>query len=450
MIRTLAAVFLCFVCLFARPDAQAVAPLPAGWPSRIELGMADSPGGAAAMKATAPFGFRYQYLAGGVNTSGGWSTWNTDGDFPTFYIQDSVENGIIPVFSYYMLLQSTPGGGSESDANFTNLNNTATMTSYYKDVKLFFQKAGAFPTQKVVLHVEPDFWGYMEQRSTGDDAKSVPARVSETGLPELAGLPSNVSGFARAIVRLRDTYAPNVILGYHISVWGTNIDIALSNPSDAQVDALALRAAAFYKSLSASFDIAFAEFSDRDSGFYQYVYGDNGRSWWDSEDFRRNVRFLSGFSNSAGKRIVMWQIPLGNTRMRAQNNTNGHYQDNRPEWLLDEPARTHLAAYRDAGVVAFLFGGGAGGTTCSCNARNDGVTNPAPINGNTIASEAAAAGSTPVQVTRGSTPTLVTPYAADDDGGFFRWKAWQYYHDGAVILSGPSIPGPPTNLRILQ
>ena len=32
----------------------------------------------------------------------------------------------------------------------------------------------------------------------------------------------------------------------------------------------------------------------------------------------------------------MWQIPLGNTKMRAQNNTWGHYQDNRPEWLLDD------------------------------------------------------------------------------------------------------------------
>ena len=65
-----------------------------------------------------------------------------------------------------MLLQSSPGGGGESDADFANLNNTATMTAYYNDVKLFFQKAGAFPSQKVVLHVEPDFWGYMEQRST--------------------------------------------------------------------------------------------------------------------------------------------------------------------------------------------------------------------------------------------------------------------------------------------
>jgi hypothetical protein len=411
--------------------------------------MADSPGGAAALKQTAAFGFRYQYLAGGVNTGTGWATWNTNGDFPRFYIQDSAANGIVPVFSYYMLLQSLPGGGSESNADFTNLNNTATMTAYYNDLKLFFQKAAAF-SQRVVLHVEPDFWGYMEQRSTADDAKTVSAKVAETGLPELSGLPSNVSGFARAIVKLRDTYAPNVILGYHISVWGTNVDIALSNPPDTTVDALAVRAAAFYNSLAANFDIAFAEFSDRDSGYYQYVVGDGGRSWWDASDFQRNVRFLQGVSAAAGKRIVMWQIPLGNTRMRAQNNTTGHYQDNRPEWLLDEAARTHLAAYRDAGVVAFLFGGGAGGVSCACDAQQDGVTNPAAISGNTLASELAAAGTAPMQVLRGSTPTLVTPYAADDDGGFLRWRAWQYYQDGPMPLSADTTPPPPpTNVRFV-
>jgi len=434
---------------FGHPGVTlAQAPLPTGWPASLELGMADGPGGAAAMRATAPFAFRFQYLAGGANTGGGWATWNTNGDFARFYIQDSAAHGVVPVFTYYMLLQSAPGGGSESNAVFTNLNNTATMTAYFNDLRLFFQKAGALPSQKVVLHVEPDFWGYMEQRSVGDDARTVPARVAETGLPELAGLPGNVSGFARAVVRLRDQYAPNVVLGYHVSVWGTNVDIALSNPPDATVDTLAARAAAFYVSLAAPFDIAFAEFSDRDSAFYQYVYGDGGRAWWDAEDFRRSVRFLAGFSAAAGKRIVMWQIPLGNTKMRSQNNTTGHYQDNRPEWLLDDPGRAHLTAYRDAGVVAFLFGGGAGGTTCACNGQGDGVTNPPPINGNALASEAAAAGSAPVVVTRGSTPTLVTPYAADDDGGFFRWKAWQYYRDGTMRLAQPAPPRAPTNFRI--
>jgi hypothetical protein len=444
--------WLFFAGLVALPgvqlSAQTLAPLPSGWPARVELGMADAPGGAAAMKATAPFAFRYQYLSGGANTGNGWATWNTNGDFARFYIQDSIASGITPVFTYYQILHSSPGGGSESNAVFANVNNTTTMTAYFNDVKLFMQKAGAFPAQRVVLHVEPDLWGYLQQRSTGDDAKTVPARVSETGLPELAGLPSNVSGIARGFVNLRNTYAPNVVLGYHVSVWGTGNDIVLSNPPDATVDALGARAAAFYKSLAADFDIAFAEFSDRDAAFYQFVYGDGGSHWWDSEDFRRSVRFLGAFSSGAGKRLVMWQIPLGNTRMRAQNNTTGHYQDNRPEWLLDEAARTHLAAYRDAGVVAYLFGGGASGTTCACNGQNDGVTNPAPINTNTMASEAAPAGTAPAQVTRGTTPTLVTPYAADDDGGFFRWRAWRYYQDGAMALAAP--PAAPTNLRVIR
>jgi hypothetical protein len=120
----------------------------------------------------------------------------------------------------------------------------------------------------------------MQARSSGDNAANVTARVSETGLSELAGLPNNFSGFARAVVRLRDTYAPNVVLGYHISAWGTGVDIALANPSDSTIDSLAARASNFYKSLNANFDIAFAEFSDRDAAFYQFVYGDNGQHWW--------------------------------------------------------------------------------------------------------------------------------------------------------------------------
>jgi hypothetical protein len=442
-----AAVTIVCAVVFAAPAAAQLPPTPSGWPSRVEIGLADSPGGAAALRATAPFLFRYQYLAGGVNTGNGWSTWNTNGDFPKFYIQDSIASGMIPVFSYYQLLQSLPGGGSESDDDYGNLNNTATMTAYYNDLILFFKKAGAFPTQRVVLHVEPDFWGYMEQRSVSDNAATVAAKVSETGITALQGLPSTVAGFARAVVKLRDTYAPNVTLAYHLSVWGTNVDISISNPPNAQIDALGVRAATFYTSLGANFDIVFTDIADRDAAFKQYVYGDGGITWWDAGDFTRSVRFLGKFSTTAGKRLVMWQIPLGNTRMRAENNTWGHYQDNRVETLLD-PSLATLIAYRDAGVVAFLFGGGAGGVTCACDADNDGVTNPAAIGGNTMASQLAAKGTAPSQTTAGGVPTLVTPYAADDDGGYFRWRVWAYYQAGALAL-GPK-PSAPANLHIIR
>src|ERR1700759_4895100 len=81
-------------------------PLPKGWPATLQLGMADDPGDAAPPQKAAPVGFRDQYLAGGVNTGQGWSTWNPNGSFVTMYDQESWRAGMIPVFSYYMLLQS--------------------------------------------------------------------------------------------------------------------------------------------------------------------------------------------------------------------------------------------------------------------------------------------------------------------------------------------------------
>jgi hypothetical protein len=399
----------------ARPStsAQAAGTLPNGWPSTLQLGSADSPGAAAALKGIAPFGFRYQYLSGGVNTGSGWANWNSNGQFATYYIQDSVNNGIMPVFTYYQIFQSSPGNGmGESDGVATNLQNTQTMQAYYNDLKLFFQRAGSFSNNRVVLHVEPDMWGYIQQRG-GDNAANFQVKVASTGLAELSGLPDTAAGFAQGLVRLRNTYAPNVILAYHMSIWGTGVDIQWSKPSDAQTDALAVRAGNFYNSLGANFDITFAEFSDRDAGFKQAIYGDGGASWFTAADFARHARFLSKFSATAQKRVVLWQIPLGNTKMRAMNNSWNHYQDNRVEWLLDDPGRSHLQTYMDAGVVAFLFGRGADGATCACDADSDGVTNPSAINGNNQ-----------------------TSLNADDDGGFFRQKVQAYYAAGAMSLSG--------------
>ena len=405
-------------------------PLPAGWPTTLQIGRGDGPGGAASMKALAPFGFRYQYLSAGVNTGYGWQYWQganeAPGMFVTRYIDESAAQAMTPVFTYYMIYQSLPGGGGEQSAVLTNLDNTSTMQAYWADLKLFFQTAGARPNTKVVFHVEPDMWGYVQQVAGNDNAASVPAKVAATGVSEVAGLPNTVAGVAQGIVRLRNQYAPNVILGYHVSVWGTNVDIGLSDPTDSQVDTLGDRAGAFYNSLGAAFDVAFGEFSDRDSAYMQLIQGKGPQSWWNADDFRRHARFIGRFVATSGKRMVLWQIPLGNTKMRAMNNTTHHYQDNRVEWLLDEPARTHLAAYVNAGAIGFLFGGGNGEVTCACDARGpndepgDGVTNPEPINGNTMLS-----------------------YTADDDGGFFHNRVAAYYATGAVSLPGGSSQ-PPT------
>jgi hypothetical protein len=398
---------------------QAQLGVPAGWPSSLQLGMSSGPGDAARMRATAPFGLRSQYLAGGANTGSGWSTWNTDGAFVTYYAQDSRDQGMRSIFDYYMLLQSQPATGVDEGAkDWSNLNNDATMRAYYADLKLFFMRAAAFPPNTVVLHFEPDLWGFLEQRSRGDDATTVSARVGATGVSDIAGLPDTAAGFARAVLKLRDQYAPGVLVAYHLSVWGTGNDILYSDPTDATVESLAARAATFYSSLGASFDLVFTDPSDRDAAFKQYEYGDGGASWWSAADYARNARFVARFTSAVTRPVVLWQVPMGNTKMRAMNNTWDHYQDNHVEWFLDDPGRTHLTTYANAGVVAIVFGRGADGATCACDSANDGVTDPASINGNVGVS-----------------------LNADDDGGYFRSVAAAYYVAGALALGG-AIPSP--------
>src|SRR4051794_168467 len=161
--------------------------LPVGWPRSLALGEADGQGDAAAMAAQAPFGFRYQYLSAGVNTGKGWATWEPNGDFVTSYVAESRAVGIVPVFSYYQLFQSNPGASmNESDGVAANLVNPSTMAAYYDDLKLFFQKAGA-AGGLTVLHVEPDLWAYLQQRSSDDDATTVPAQVGSSRQADVAG-----------------------------------------------------------------------------------------------------------------------------------------------------------------------------------------------------------------------------------------------------------------------
>jgi len=394
-----------YVTVAGTAPVGALAPLPAKWPSRaLEIGMTDGANGAAALRATAPFAFRYQYLAGGVNTGKGWSTWDADAQFPVLYIKESASNRITPVLTYYMVRHSAPGNAMEESAgDLANLANASTMAGVFADLKLFFQRAGTQSATTVVLHVEPDLWGFM-QHQNGDDPAATLVQVAATGMGDLVGLPDNASGFARAIVKLRDTYAPNVLLAYQLSLWGTTVDPVVQDPTDPQIDALAARSASFFNSLHASFDLSFAEFADRDAARSRAEGSGLNDPWWYPDDFARNVRYLARFSTLTQKRIVMWQIPLGNTKMRAENNSWNHYQDNKVEWLFDDPGRANLSAYARAGVIAFLFGRGGDGSTCACDAAGDGVTNPAPINGNARDS-----------------------LSADDDGGYFRERAAAYY-----------------------
>jgi hypothetical protein len=322
-----------------------VAAIPIGWPHHLALGLSDSPGDAHVLRTHAPLDARYQYLSGGVDTGKGWSTWNPGGTFASMYVRESIAAHMIPVFTYYQLLQSTPAAGAdELHKDLSNLRDRATMRAYWSDFSLLLRRVRASAgRQLVVVHVEPDLWGYLEQ------ARAV-------------GLARR---FARRLIALRNRLAPRVRLAWHVSVWGAGEDPTYSKPSLSHMDELAARSAAFYRSLHARFDLVFNDVTDRDAGFYRVVEG-NPRTAWGPADFHRHDVYIAGFTRRVHLPVVLWQLPLGNSFL---DDTWNHFRDNRLQWWLGPGGRAHLCAPMRCGVIGLLFGGGADGTT---SAQTDG------------------------------------------------------------------------------
>jgi hypothetical protein len=387
------------------PPAQTTplpAPLPAVLPDHLSLGLMNGPSQLAWMtESGVPWDYRYQYLTGGVNTDAGWMHWrDPPGSFVDVYLQDSRENGYIPVLTYYQVVPSTPEPMSEEVA--LKLRDASTMRAYFEEWALLMERAGA-SGGPVIVHVEPDIWGYAQQE--GDDPGGYEVAVASTGLEELSDLPDSLAGFAQGLVRLRDRLAPNVLLGFHVSSWATGRDLILSGADPVET---ADRIAAFYRSLGAEFDLLFFGPADRDAAYMEAKTGKRDY-WWEEDDFERYRVFMARMVSDTGRRAVLWQVPVGNTLYRSMDNSPGHYQDNRAQYWLGD--RRRLEEYVDAGVIAILFGAGADGCTMYTDGMGDGVTDPPPVNGN----------------------ERETSYA-DDDGGYLRLAATEYYRSHLLPL----------------
>jgi hypothetical protein len=254
-------------------------------------------------------------------------------------VDESLAVHTIPVLTYYQLLQSNPSTGpTELTRDLSNLRNRATMRAYWADWSLLLRRVGpAAANHPVVIHVEPDLWGYLEHARATALARS----------------------FAQHLIALRNRLAPHVLLAWHLSAWGTGEDFTYSKPSPAHVDALAARSADFYQPLHARFDLVFNDVADRDAGFYK-VIEHHPDLMWGPGDFARYDAYIAGFTRRTHTAVVLWQVPLGNTTL---NDTWGHFRDNRVQWWLGGSSRSHLRATRGAGVIGLLFGGGASGTT---------------------------------------------------------------------------------------
>jgi hypothetical protein len=349
--RTTSALLVAWLLAFAAAAAPAPA---ASLGERLRIGVADQPGGAKQVKQRGRVAYRYQYLVGD------WRDWNENGSFVTRYVEESRRANVTPVFTYYTILGRSKAGGDEAARDLAALRDPETMRGWYADLRLALQRAhAAREGRRVVFHVEPDLWGYVQQQARGDDARTIPAAVGSSGDPDAAGLPDDVRGFAQAVVRLRDRHAPGVVLGWHLSTWGTNRGTTYDDPSTAELDALARRSSTFAASLGARFDVIFNDVADRDDGWREKQLGEKPVvHHWGRGDVARHLRWVRGVTRATRTKMVLWQLPLGNPRLP---NTWKRYRDNRVDLLLG--SRTNLRRAKRAGVVALMFGGGADGCT---------------------------------------------------------------------------------------
>ncbi|TMF20201.1 MAG: hypothetical protein E6I36_10875 [Chloroflexi bacterium] len=369
-----------------------------------------------------PFKYRYQYLAGGINLGGtlgdpcgansGWQTWDSPaGQYATNNMNESAAHSAIPVFTYYEIVQSNPSPGDES-AELTKISTVCTMQRYWADFTVLMQKVGAYGGL-VVVHVEPDFWGFMQHQSA--DPSTLAASVASTGNPDLAGLPDTVQGMGWAFLKLRDKYAPNALLAIHASSWASGVDIATDQRSSVNPAAEADAVVSFISKAGlvgnptgvTPWDLIFNDVADHDAAWYGAT---SNSHWWDRNNvlfpnFTRWLAFMSRMHTATGLPLVEWQVPVGNQYYQTMNNTDGHYQDNRAEYFLAHPDQ--LTA---AGIVAVLFGKANAGQTNYTDDKGDGITNPAPVSS---------------WQCNGCNNHLST--VADDDGGFLRAAVGAYY-----------------------
>jgi hypothetical protein len=320
-----------------------------GLPSRFVVGLGNDVTAAEGWDANRAHAFElgtkldlhYLYLSGLD-----WPTWNADGGYVTKHALAAKARGVIPMFTLY---QAAAWGenniGAFNDWNF--------MNRYWAGVRTMYRRLGELGSPSVV-HLEPDLWGYFQKAN--ESPSGVRVRVGSM-VPECAGLPEDVSGFGKCLVKLGRQLAPKAVIGLHASSFGAFTN-GVSDPK---------RIASYLNKVgSTEADYLALETLDRDAGCFEMATDPNckrsGKYYWADADFRTHLVWAKALANGTGKALLWWQMPLGVPA--GSPGWSGHYRDNRVQWLF-----SHTQEFVDAGGVGAVFGTGAPNQT---TAKSDG------------------------------------------------------------------------------
>ncbi len=414
--------------LTATPTPPPLPPVPPGLPGVFGFGLFN--GTLSDMHAGVPYNYRYQYMAGDwINGYGA--------NYVSSYINQT-PTSMVPAFTLYRFCSLNASNGictTDTEDPALSINDTTKMRTYYDEFKYLMQQIGGTSRHAIVI-LEPDGEGHMQQNTNGgDNAVAQTAAVASSGMPEFQSplIENNYRGFHEGLAHLRDLYAPNTTLALTISMWGTGVDMTLClrdgycNATDE-----ANRVVTYFNTFGAGWNLVAMDPLDRDASYYLLTQGSN-RYWWNDDSrepkFSTFRGWLGTIINGTQKRAIMWQVPNGNRVYTTENNTNGHYQDNRTEYFLNSTnGRQHIQEWANVGLMAIMWGAGVGSQTHYWDYRSDGLGNLTPVPG-------------PTNNPMGVAAVLTPPYA-DDDGGYIRLNVGNYYTQGAIPLPGVSTPTP--------
>lgn len=320
--------------------------------------------------AAAPgFDLRYQYLSGtipqNVNCSpcsscntgyDWWGCWQEldrePGLFVTRFIAAAEQRGLLPMFTYYIILQAS--GVDENAANIMNAANDASfMTRYFNDFRFFLQRIGA---HRALVHIEPDFWGYAQHVNANPN--SIPASIAAANPADCAAQPNTIAGMGNCMIAMVRTYSPNAYVALHASGWAAGYDSILNTSPSVDVAAEGRSAADFLLSCGADrSDLIVADIADRDAGYYQSL-GQN--AWLDAADarlpsFTQAFTWSRAVADRSGKPLLWWQVPVGAMNLP---DTNYAWKDNKVDYFFSHPDRV-----AESGAIGMAFGSGARGQT---------------------------------------------------------------------------------------
>ncbi len=331
---------------------------PASLPQRIGWGTdawSDTPGQDWQVDSGVPWDYVYQYI------TYGWETWGTD--FVSTFVNHAWGNHFIPLVTVYDMLATPPAKGEGGVDYAAKLQNASTVKDYLDSLERAAQQAKG--TKPVIFVIEPDFWGFMQQLSNDpvnrppgvkpNDPSTYPVALNE------AGYPNDLTGFGHYIVDMIHAQAPNALVAPEASFWAMNDNLFSLTSAQAVLEAQET-ASFILAAMGQAIDLLVVEWGDRDSG-----YDPTDAPFWDVTDqaeprATRAILWENTLSRQAGKRLILWQVPVGN--MSLDNGSCYHYQDNRAAYAFSHPRDLF-----DAGVVGVVFGGGQ---ACSTQVWSDG------------------------------------------------------------------------------